>query len=34
MNTTLFSQTLKRLRTEKGISQTQLAQKLFVARTM
>ena len=33
MATTLFSQTLKRLRTEKGISQTQLAQKLFVDRS-
>ena len=33
MTTTLFSQTLKRLRTEKGISQIQLAQKLFVDRS-
>ena len=33
MTTTLFSQILKKLRTEKGISQTQLAQKLFVDRS-
>ena len=33
MTATLFSQILKKLRTEKGISQTQLAQKLFVDRS-
>ena len=33
MTTPLFSKALKRLRTERGISQTQLAEQLFVTRS-
>ena len=33
MNTNLFSKALKRLRTERGISQTELAERMFVTRS-
>ncbi len=33
MNNSLFAQTLRRLRTERGISQVQLAERLFVDRS-